>query len=168
MMNHQSNELTERMQISYRIRDLQSNCEHLTKVRDDISERLVRLDDLLDKLIAEKRDNKYNLDLSIDSLLTRPKRGSAYQVAAGYTSSNQTKIPVGNEKFLQDKTNDPSGNVQRDFLPPTCSTPIQDTPREPATEAFKVKLNEYLQDLYPKVDEIANLVDLICERQNND
>lgn len=53
-------DLNERRQISAQINNLKSKCEKYTRIKEELTSRLVELNGIVDELVEEKRTKKYD------------------------------------------------------------------------------------------------------------
>lgn len=137
-------ELADRRRARTQIDELKRNCQEFVRERDTLSQKLAELNEIVDKLIDEKRANKYDSNWKIDlkpySNLksSEPTELSKYPRDEKYSSINR-------RNDLIDNYNNSSYHREQNFS--------QKTP----SDAFKFKLFHCLQEIEPKVEEISKL-----------
>lgn len=137
MVNPQTSEIVQRRQICSRINELKSSCEKLTKIRDDLSIRLSKLNEVVDQLIAEKSVKKYDPHLKIDlttyHIIDSIEPSKSYKYHREQTSPTMTTGNTGSSRH----NNNPS--------------------QKPSSDAFKIKLFHCLREIAPKAKEIVEI-----------
>lgn len=121
-------ELQQRRQVCVRINELKSNCHNLTQARDDLLNRLTKLNEVVDVLIQEKTNDKYDAEFDLDLALDR-------RAPRATSETNDLTIKRSNILSQHDKTSH------------------QQVP----SDAFKVKLSICLQEVIKKAEDIAKL-----------
>lgn len=136
----QPSEIHQRRQVCARINELKSNCENLTQVRDNLLSRLRGLNDVADKLIDEKRQNKYDPNLRVDLTSYQPNK------ASNRVQNRGNQLPPTSTFATNDLINKDNLLYRREQI-------SQSSP----SDAFKIKLSFCLQEVVHKAEEIAEL-----------
>lgn len=158
-----SSGLTQRRQVCHRISELRSNCDRLIQVRDSLSARLDELNEVVDRLIGEKRSKKYDSQLKNNLTshnvaiecsktyktqheLQTPSSLAAHASAVITTTTTATTIPT-----VTTTTTTTTITTTADLADNHDSLSRRNSP----SDAFKTKLSHCLQEIAPKADEIV-------------
>lgn len=128
MTERRSYELHQRRQIHDHIKTLQSKCENLSKIKDDLTSRLIELDNIVEELIIEKGAEQNEPKTVTDTPHVLQKRE--------YSSASLTKLKSAKNTDLN------------------CNCLPSHHICQKSSDAFKLKLAHSLQEIGPKAEKI--------------
>lgn len=150
MTEHRSDDIRERRRIYNHIKTLESECENLTNTIVNLTDRLERLDNVVDKMIAEKDAPKRH-DACIQKTDVLSYHGDHHNQQNLQQYSKQLPTSSSNG-LIQTKSHDDL-NYNSSSLRRVDQNICQKTP----SDAFKLKLSLCLQEISSKADDIFNL-----------
>lgn len=140
-------EIADRRRAQTQIDDLKRNCDQFVRERDVLSKKLGELNQIVDKLIDEKKMKKYDPNWKVD---LRPYSNAA--------SLEPTKISSLNWDHIYSTIN---GNnhliIDNNYINSTLCHAEQNPIQKSSSEAFKFKLFHCLPEIKQKAEEISKL-----------
>mgnify|MGYP007110335654 CR=1 FL=1 len=155
-------DLLERRRACARINELRFSCEKLAQVKDRLLAKLDELNEIADKLIDEKQDDKIDPTKSVNLI--------SYNTVGTKTGSSSNRLGRSSscDQNLPFATNDPTDKSRR---PDALISSSLSRPRDPRTtafesqpfsspgptNAFKLKLAHYIEEVAQKIEELNRL-----------
>lgn len=151
MDQRQALEIADRRRAQTQIDELKRNCEQFVRERDTLSKKLSELNEIVDKLIYEKKTNKYDSSWKIDLKpyfnITSPESTKPSSSPSNYHWNQLPSSINRNNDLISDNNHDNLSLFHRE----------QNSNQKTPSDAFKIKLFHCLQEIEQKAEEISKL-----------